>query len=153
MNYLIYIEFAAENLQFFLWHRDYVKRFAELPPNERALAPEWTAEQAEAEALANQTSACAPKIVSREAAAVFKGTDFAPPTASTVELRNGDPFDTPPRTPTAEAREICTPSDAGWGDNSSVMRSPTKSFQQTTANAFAEADLKWQPCKLGSMNV
>lgn len=158
MNYLIYIEYAAENLQFFLWHRDYVKRFSELPPNERALAPEWTAEQAEAEALANQTTTTpTQKLISRQAAAVFKGTSFAPPsmveppTASMVELRTRDPFNTPPRTPTAEGRDNYNPSEYGWDDNDSVMRSPAKSFQQKTASAFAEADLKWQPCKFRSM--
>ena len=52
MNYLVYIEHSAENLQFFLWYRDYLKRFDELPPNERALAPEWSAEQAEMDAQA-----------------------------------------------------------------------------------------------------
>lgn len=159
MNYLVYIEYAAENLQFFLWHRDYVKRFSELPPNERALAPEWTAEQAEAEAWANQTTtASTQKLISRQVAAVFKGTSFAPPTvsmveptASMVELRTHDSFNTPPRTPTADGTESYDPSEFGWGDNDSVMRSPAKSFQQKAASAFAEADLKWQPCKFRSI--
>ncbi|MCJ1469917.1 hypothetical protein MMC07_008561 [Pseudocyphellaria aurata] len=137
MNYLIYIEYAAENLQFFLWHRDYVKRFAELPPNEQALAPEWTVEHAEAEALASQGVTSGQKPISREVAAVFKGTDFAPPTASLVELRSGDPFHTPPRTPTT-GRDSATPSDFGGGDHA-------RSYRETTAGAFAEADLKWQP--------
>lgn len=164
MNYLIYIEYAAENLQFYLWHRDYVKRFSALPPNERALAPEWTVEQAEAELLVNQTTtATGPKIISREAAAVFKGTDFAPstaiiapPTPSMVDLKNSDPFNTPPRTPTAdlaaEGRNSPAPSDLGWGEDESI-RVPAKSYQKRAACAFAEADLKWQPCKLGSMDV
>lgn len=42
MNYLIYIEWSAENLQLFLWHRDYSARFAAAPASDRALAPEWT---------------------------------------------------------------------------------------------------------------
>lgn len=146
MNYLIYIEYAAENLQFFLWHRDYLKRFSELPSNERALAPEWTAEQADAEALASQTTTAAgPKTISREAAAAFKGTDFAPTTASVVELKNGDPFNAPPRTPTVGGRDSSAPSDGGWGDGDSFMRTPSKSYRKKAAGAFAEADLKWQP--------
>lgn len=148
MNYLIYIEYAAENLQFFLWHRDYVKRFAELRPNERALAPEWTVEQAEAEALASQAvTTSGQKLISREVATVFKGTDFAPPTASMIELKSGDPFHTPPRTPTAGGRDSVTPSEFGWGESDSVLRTPARSYRKTAAGAFAEADLKWQPCK------
>ena len=79
MNYLIYIEHAAENLQFFLWYRDYVKRFDAMPASERALAPVWTMEQAEAEAMINQNnqSTLGPKTVSAETAAVFKGTDVS----------------------------------------------------------------------------
>jgi hypothetical protein len=42
MNFLKYIELSAENLQFFLWYRDYSKRFNELPASEKALSPEWT---------------------------------------------------------------------------------------------------------------
>ena len=153
MNYLIYIEYAAENLQFFLWHRDYVKRFSELPTKEQVLAPEWTAEQAEEEALASQAAATAgQKPVSREAAAVFKGTKFAHPTASTVELKSSDPFNTPPRTPTVERIDSPPPSDFEW-EHLSVRRTPSQSYRKKAANAFAEADLKWQPCKLRSMPV
>ena len=38
MNYLLYVEFAAENLQFYLWLKNYVKRFNDLPDSEKALA-------------------------------------------------------------------------------------------------------------------
>ena|ERR1700761_7883101 len=39
MDYLVYIAFDAENLQFFLWYRDYVKRFNELKGNQQASSP------------------------------------------------------------------------------------------------------------------
>ncbi|KAK8240455.1 hypothetical protein HDK90DRAFT_184558 [Phyllosticta capitalensis] len=72
LNYLKYIELAAENLQFYLWFRDYCKRFDALPDREKALAPAWTLEQAEAEAHAQaRKSKPAP-----EAAVIFQGTDF-----------------------------------------------------------------------------
>ena len=145
MNYLIYIEHAAENLQFFLWYRDYVKRFNALPASEKALAPVWTVEQAEAEANANQTSTMAPKMVSPETAAVFKGTDFAPPKASVVEVR-GNPFNTPPMTPSTE-RESMVQSEV-WSDiGSTFASSGSKSYQKKAGEAFQGADLKWQPCK------
>ena len=146
MNYLIYIEHAAENLQFFLWHRDYAKRFSGLPDGERRLAAEWTVEQAEAEALANQNSTNSIKSVSAETAAVFRGTDFAPPMSGAVEMK-GNPFSTPPRTPTQE-RESFAQSENGWSDNASTVNSSYKSsYQKKAAGAFEAADLKLQPCK------
>lgn len=143
MNYLIYIEHAAENLQFFLWFRSYTKRFDELPPSERVLAPLWTQEQAEADAQAPS----APKQkVSVEAAAVFKGTNFAPPVASVVEVKP-NPFNTPPRTPNGDRASV-VPSEHAWSDYGSTLHSSTnKSFQSKAAGAFEGADLKWQPCQ------
>ena len=148
MNYLIYIEHAAENLQFFLWYRDYVKRFDALPANEKALAPVWTVEQAEAEANANQTTTLGPNMISPEAAAVFKGTDFAPPKATVVEVR-GNPFHTPPMTPETERteRESMVQSDVWSGVGSTFVTSGNQSFQKKAGEAFQGADLKWQPCK------
>ena len=146
MNYLIYIEHAAENLQFFLWYRGYSQRFADLPEGERRLAPEWTVEQAEAEALATQNNTNSTKLVSAETAAVFKDTDFAPPMSSVVEVK-GNPFNTPPRTPTKE-RESFAHSDNGWSDNASTINSSYKSsHQKKAAGAFEAADLKLQPCE------
>ena len=144
MNYLIYIEHAAENLQFFLWYRDYSLRFSELPEGERGLAPEWTVEQAEA--LANQNNTNSTKLVSAETAAVFKGTDFAPPMSSVAEVK-GNPFSTPPRTPTKE-RESFAHSENGWSDNASTVNNSYKSsYQKKAAGAFEAADLKLQPCE------
>ena len=151
MNYLVYIEHSAENLQFYLWYRDYLRRFNELPPNERALAPEWSAEQAELDAQAVQGTPGPKQQVSAETAAVFKGTDFAPPIASVVEVK-GNPFNTPPRTPNGEkSRESVAPSERAWSENGSTLFSNTdRSFQTKTAGAFQGADLKWQPCECSS---
>ena len=148
MNYLIYIEHSAENLQFYLWYRDYLKRFNELPPNERALAPEWSAEQAELDAQTIQGPPGPKQQVSAETAAIFKDTDFAPPVASVLEVK-GNPFNTPPRTPNAEqSRESVAPSERTWSENGSTLNANTdKSFQTKTAGAFQGADLKWQPCE------
>ena len=145
MNYLIYIEHAAENLQFFLWYRDYLKRFDALPASEKALAPVWTVEQAEAEANAIQNPT-ATKMVSPETAAVFKGTDFAPAKSSVVEVKK-NPFNTPPMTPSTE-RESVLQSDT-WSEMGSTFATSNKSYQQKAGDAFQGADLKWQPCKAG----
>ena len=39
MDYLVYIEHSAENLQFYLWYREYVRRWNALPASQRALSP------------------------------------------------------------------------------------------------------------------
>ena len=151
MNYLVYIEYSAENLQFFLWYRDYVKRFNELPRSELDLAPEWTAEQAEAETLTSQATAAAAAAaaqipISKEAAAILNGTDFVVPSVSMAELKSSDPFNTPPRTPTTTGS--IAPFESADSEHGSTAKTPGKSFQHKAAGAFAEADLKWQPCTL-----
>ena len=148
MNYLLYIEHSAENLQFYLWYRDYLTRFNSLPQKERDLAPVWSAEQAEMDAQAIQGTPGLNKKMSPETAAVFKSTDFGPPMASVVEVKN-NPFNTPPRTPNGEkSRESVAPSERAWSENGSTLYSNTdRSFQTKTAGAFQGADLKWQPCE------
>lgn len=44
MNYLVYVERAAENLQFYLWYKDYVRRFSAMPEDQQRLSPLWTKE-------------------------------------------------------------------------------------------------------------
>jgi hypothetical protein len=99
MNYLIYIEHAAENLQFYLWYRDYIKRFDQTPASERALAPEWTAAQAEAALEASQVKTHGGKGTTISTSDLFKNTDFAngPKTPFVTEHSSSDPFSTPPR--------------------------------------------------------
>lgn len=145
MNYLVYIERAAENLQFFLWYRDYTKRFTELPESERALAPPWVMEKAEAD-TAGHGNLKAPKV-SADTAAIFKDTDFAVPKVSVVEYGGNNPFYTPPYTPDGR-QSIAAGSDYGWDDGASTIQSTGgKSFRQKAAGAFEAANVKVQPCK------
>ncbi|KAI1106012.1 hypothetical protein F4804DRAFT_349357 [Jackrogersella minutella] len=98
MNYLVYIEHAAENLQFFLWYRDYVKRFNEIDAFEAHLSPEWT--QAMEDETASKIKKDAADKMKRDpkAAAIFRGTDFEKgPADVIIEIK--DPFSTPPSTP------------------------------------------------------
>lgn len=83
MNYLIYIERSAENLQFFLWYRDYARRFAGATTADLALAPEWT-QTMEDEAIARikKEHADTRRKAPKEAAGIFKGTDFEKGTVS-----------------------------------------------------------------------
>ena len=41
MDYLVYVAHDAENLQFFLWLRDYTKRFDALPQSEKSRSKPW----------------------------------------------------------------------------------------------------------------
>ncbi|KAI1645833.1 uncharacterized protein F4817DRAFT_317448 [Daldinia loculata] len=101
MDYLLYIEHSAENLQFFLWYRDYIKRFDEADTLDTKLSPEWT------QAMENETTIKIQKDVAgkmrreMKAVAIFKGTDFEKGVVDAV-IENGDPFSTPPSTPSTK---------------------------------------------------
>lgn len=41
MDYLIYVEHQAEDLQFFLWYYNYIPRWSALMPRQKALSPAW----------------------------------------------------------------------------------------------------------------
>ncbi|KAI1123910.1 hypothetical protein F5Y10DRAFT_285554 [Nemania abortiva] len=127
MNYLIYIEHAAENLQFFLWYRDYAKRFDEAPASETVLAPEWTQEMEEDTIAKIQRDAAGKaKKGSMPAMSIFKDTDFEAPPAISVE--NRDPFATPPR--------------SSAGDSDSLSSSQATTVVSQTGDAFSAAGVK-----------
>lgn len=44
MDYLFYVEQSAEPLQFFLWYCDYIQRWSNLLPRQKALSPIWDPE-------------------------------------------------------------------------------------------------------------
>ncbi len=145
MDFLRYIEFDAENLQFYLWYRDYAQRFAALPESEQKLAPEWTAEQA----LAEKTSAekeKLPKKMAVAAAAVLKGTDFDPNAKLGVPEVAPNPFNTPPRTPSAADHDSMAPSSTvGYSEDGTTLRPGTIDHTKRTEEAFEEAGA-FQPC-------
>lgn len=142
MNYLKYIERAAENLQFFLWFRSYAKRFDELPQNEKALSPEWVDD-------GDSDTPNRPKnVVSPETAAMFKGTDFAPDSKAT-DAEKGNPFYTPPRTPISEVNREGGASLDSY-DASMTTGTRTDHAQRATG-AFESAGLKWKPRKFNWM--
>ncbi|KAH8838286.1 hypothetical protein MCOR27_005773 [Pyricularia oryzae] len=89
MNYLIYVERAAENLQFFLWLRDYKTRFEAASTSDIALAPEWT--QAKEDELTVKLQKEHTEKMRKEPAAatqIFKGTDFDKNAAAAAAERN-----------------------------------------------------------------
>lgn len=151
MNYLIYIEHSAENLQFFLWYRDYVKRFHAASTLDTALAPEWT-QQMEDETVARfqKDAANRRKREHPVARTIFKGSDFeennaavaaaaaAAAVEATVLVESKDLFATPPSTP-------------GDGDDPSFFSGSQATTAMTTYrtqahDVFHAAGFK-QPCK------
>ncbi|CRK17162.1 hypothetical protein BN1723_002331 [Verticillium longisporum] len=137
MNYLIYIEHSAENLQFFLWIKDYEKRFANAKPSELALAPEWTQEM-EDETIANLRKEKAGAFrQAKPGHEIFKGTDFekkanGPPNPHSAEP---NPFSTPPRTPAGQ-------NDVDSLFSSSQGMSVVGTFRSQATEAFANAGAK-----------
>lgn len=94
MNYLVYVEHAAENLQFYLWYKDYEKRFHEARTADISLAPEWT-QVMEDDTVARLRKDQVEKMRKepQSVAAIFKGTDF-----EKQAMETNNPFHTPPRT-------------------------------------------------------
>lgn len=144
MNYLKYIEHSAENLQFFLWYREYQRRWKELPNSDRLLAPEWTKAQADADA--NAISPARPKRVNPQIAEVLKGTDFADVTAKPV-LDRADPFNTPPKSGSFEdKRDLTSDYGSSFGDDKTLLGSTGPAHRAVTEQAFEDAGMKWKPC-------
>ncbi|KAI9887461.1 MAG: hypothetical protein M1823_000719 [Watsoniomyces obsoletus] len=139
MDYLAHIELAAENLQFYLWYRDYCRRFAETPASEKALAPEWTDAHMAGE------------------------NDHVPPPAKTQTKLSPETLDMLEKTKievsTLEtgADGMLPPPSAGYGSESDgqtitgpweyhrASTQASSSYQQKAASAFESADVPYQP--------
>jgi hypothetical protein len=139
MNYLIYIEHSAENLQFFLWYKDYVKRFITADTPDIGLSPEWTRSM-EDDAVARVRKENTDKLRHEPAIAaeLFRGTDFEK--QAHHEAAGANPFSTPPRTPRAASDTDSTFTD------STALPSTTGSYKMQANDAFQTAGAK-TPCK------
>lgn len=141
MNYLKYIEHSAENLQFFLWFRDYSTRWEQLPARDKALAPEWTQAQAEAETAAHQPTR--PQKANPQVTAILQETDFADPPSKPSE--KVDPFNTPPKSPSIdEKRDVMSEYGSSMADEKTLASSTA--HRAMAEQAFDDAGLKWKPC-------
>ena len=132
MNYLIYVERSAENLQFFLWYRDYAKRFGAAKNSDMALATEWT--QAMEDEAANKIQKENQERLRQDPAAarIFKGTDFEKQTVDATVTESKAAFGTPPTTP--------------GGDDSTLADSHASNYRSQANEAFDQAGIK-QPCR------
>jgi hypothetical protein len=127
MDYLVYVEHNAENLQFYLWYKDYEKRFNALSENEKALSPEFFP-TADAPYLSDKP--IDPKRFT-VAAMMENGYDG---TAAGADIFGG-------------AKDTLRRGSAAIKDNASVVGSTiSNATTLTTAEVTAQAGLKWQPC-------
>lgn len=154
MNYLIYIEHSAENLQFFLWYRSFATRFYSADTADLVLAPEWTPEMQE-ETFAKLMADHRDKMKRDPAhvAGVFAGTDFEKKGNTGLAGNNSslildrpspifsetgtNPFSTPPRTPMDGDRQ------STFGGSNAL------SYRGQVADAFTSAGAK-VPCELST---
>ncbi|KAH8687866.1 regulator of G protein-like protein [Tricladium varicosporioides] len=129
MDYLIYVEHNAENLQFFLWYKDYCKRFDTLSEKDKALSPPWIPDTTEIPELTRDEKEKKWKS-NRDAMAKImdSGYDKKSPTFSSDS-------ETDPSSPTLKkGGESSYPGCAsGYGSI------------PTNAEVAAQAGLKWQP--------
>lgn len=143
MNYLIHVERSAENLQFYLWFRDYNKRFAALPPSDSVLSPECR-DKNPADVDSRPRHSKAPKPLDLTVADVLKDGDLKPPLSA-------NPFDTPPPSPNSNNGSI--PSSAAEVSSRLFGSEPVSTLHSNTAarklaaEAFEGAN-RLQPCTL-----
>ena len=136
MNYLIYVERAAENLQFFLWIRDYARRFEALPASEKSLSPPWIPQRGAAEHAPSTPRFPAAAKSAMDATVIFKGSDFD--TAHFAFVENApNPFDD-------------DVSASKWDADASTVYSsvrPVDNLRTTTAATFEAANIPVLPCE------
>lgn len=138
MNFLKYIELSAENLQFYLWFRDYSKRFEDLPASEKALSPLWVGEKPAA------PDAKVSKAINADAAAILSNSDFASdPKIDESEKGGSNPFFTPPRTPNSGNDRVDGAKSFDSYDDS--LATGKVDHSKRASGAFESAGLKWKP--------
>ncbi|KJZ79314.1 hypothetical protein HIM_01465 [Hirsutella minnesotensis 3608] len=135
MNYLLYVEHCAENLQFYLWYKDYAKRFEEADTTDTALAPVWTKEMEEDIITKIRKEQVEKQRPEPEAAEIFKGTGFE---KATTERNGSNPFSTPPHTAQSGTEERGSVNTTHRTQPSDVA----SSYKSQAADAFTAVGAK-----------
>jgi hypothetical protein len=136
MDYLVYIEYTAENLQFYLWYKDYVRRFDKLPAKEKALSPEWVPEVIEIPTLVKDPET-GPKNEKRDTVITVAEAGYDSKGAA---LFSEDKAITRHQSILADKGSMIAPSF--------IDPSVANTSVPSTAEVTAQAGLKWQACKL-----
>jgi hypothetical protein len=130
MDYLVYVAHDAENLQFYLWFKDYTKRFGELNRDEQALSPEWKTE------TANPFGDDEP-ITHKKNRSEFDIEKMQKPSYASIRMSEL----------TTSGSDGSTVSDYQSFLSKSANNS-RKTVGESAEDASRSAGLKWQPCKL-----
>lgn len=154
MRYLIYVEHAAENLQFYLWFIDYAARFQVLTTSSKALSPEISSfanPSAEANNNGNGNNPKANKVASKFFADAFSISNAR---LATPAPTKENPFGTPPQTPGSLKAPYYNFENRSEGVIAPFMSGADKrglgdvDHVAVAADAFQAVDMKWQPCEL-----
>lgn len=140
MNYLLYIEHSAENLQFFLWYRDYLMRFANLPPSEKALSPLWLDEKFDADfnkSTSHVTTTSSRPSTTDKDIEVLPNFDMTLDTSSEHRIlpqggeQEGSTHEYMPASDPVKTTKLMT-----WDATSSINVSRRGDFRQVASDAF-----------------
>lgn len=141
MDYLVYVEYNAENLQFYLWYKDYTKRFNALPENEKVLSKEWIPDFQEAPNLTKDAEKGEKKKSKRETSvANIMESGYAAKEAA-ISGEDEAPL-SPPLSPALGNRH------ASLAHSDTATPSLAGSSALSNAEVAVQAVLKWQPCML-----
>ncbi|KAF4988884.1 hypothetical protein FDECE_14884 [Fusarium decemcellulare] len=130
MSYLIYVEHAAENLQFYLWFKDYEKRFNTTTTTDVRLAPEWTRTMQDEAVIRIRKDQADKNRKEPNAAEIFKGSDFEKKAYTQDAAVSGtDPFATPPQSRGEDASTYTASNIAHSLDAASYQSQASEAFQ------------------------
>lgn len=122
MDYLVYVEHSAENLQFYLWYKDYERRWNALPASQRALSPEVRPDQSDFPTLTKQKS--------------FNAGDRMPMPRPKIMTEGWS----------ADGLSFFLDEENTEDAGSIAMNSLATTGVLSDADIAAQAGLKWQPC-------
>ncbi|KFY28278.1 hypothetical protein V493_03016 [Pseudogymnoascus sp. VKM F-4281 (FW-2241)] len=130
MDYMVYVEYSAENLKFYLWLQDYTERFNNLTEASKMLSPQYIYVSPDRTSPITMPPPAVPRRQSF-ANEVFKGTLF-----------DNDPFRTPR---TSDVTERPAAFSLPWSNTRTPGRktpSPTKPHRTLSISAFAKTGMR-----------
>jgi hypothetical protein len=138
MDYLVYIEYNAENLQFFLWYKDYVKRFEALSEKEQALSKPWApAENNEVPDLVKKEEKTEKKKLRRTIPGTVREDEAGYDISGAVVFSDDQEAAINPNARMSLVK-----------DNASTFSGFTGvTVVPSSSEAYTQAGFKWQPCK------
>lgn len=152
---MTYVTHASENLRFYLWARDYAKRFSEAATSDVNLAPEWTeTHRSKAIKEINQVMTAKLKSTNPEVERIWQKVLAESPdewigTAHEAAAKSisSDPFATPPGSANYSDEMLKRPgSESRTLSETATFVDGIRSYQEVAMDLFKEAGLQL-PCK------